>query len=192
MTRGAKRLLIIAGVFMGYDYLTRSPLDGMSQGVLTDLISGVTGLGMQLSSNGAAALQQREGYNSTVYQDTGGLLTCGTGHLLTPLDKLQYGLGVVVPDATCAAWFAQDCAHAAALVNRYVTVPLNQNQFDALTSMAFNLGGQLFVNSDGSTTMILGALNSGDYAGASAHIMDWVIPASITSRRQSEQAQFNS
>jgi GH24 family phage-related lysozyme (muramidase) len=194
MTKGAKRLLIIVGAFMAYDYATRSPLDGMSQGLLTDLISGVTGLGMNISQNGIAAIQQREGTSSSVYQDNALALnlTAGTGHLLTPLDKLSYSLGDTVPAAQIASWFNSDIAHAAALVNRYVTQPLTQNQFDALVSMAFNLGGQLFRNSDGSSTMILSALNSGDMAGAANHIMDWVIPASITDRRIGEQTQFES
>ena len=194
MTRGAKRLLIIGGVFLAYDYLNRSPLDGLSQGLFTNIYSSIGGLGMQLSAAGAAAIKSREAYKNIVYQDDAQArnLTAGIGHLLTPLEKILYSLGDTVPDAIIQGWFAADSAHAAALVNRYVTSPLNQNQFDALTSMAFNLGGQLFRNSDGSTTMILAALNSGDYAGASQHIMDWVIPASITARRQAEQDQFNS
>jgi lysozyme len=51
-------------------------------------------------------------------------------------------------------------------VNRLVTVPLNQNQFDALLSFNFNTGGLA-----GST--LLRKLNAGDYAGAAAQFALW-------------------
>jgi lysozyme len=60
------------------------------------------------------------------------------------------------------AWFAQDLeARGARWVRAYVTVPLTQNQFDALVSMAFNLSPKSFRN-------IATAVNAGDDPEAAA------------------------
>jgi lysozyme len=56
-----------------------------------------------------------------------------------------------------------------AAVNRYVAVPLNQNQFDALVDFAYNAGCQNF---RGST--LLKKLNTGDYSGAADEFKKWV------------------
>lgn len=52
------------------------------------------------------------------------------------------------------------------VVEKLVTVPLTQGQFDALVSFSYNTGGL-----GGST--LLKHLNSGDYARAASHFMDW-------------------
>lgn len=44
-------------------------------------------------------------------------------------------------------WLAQDVEEAESAVDRLVTVPLTQGQFDALVSFTFNLGGGNFANS---------------------------------------------
>jgi len=192
------RSWLIAGtVLLVYDYMQRSPLDGVSQGLFMDIwtrLQGVinTGANMLISQNGINQIMQREGNMDTVYADSAGNLTGGIGHLLTPLDKIKYSKGDIINSTQITNWFNNDIGHAENMVNNYVTGTLNQNQFDALVSMAFNLGGQLFRNNDGSETKILTALNNNDTQSASIHIMDWIYPAEIVGRRQSEQAQFNS
>lgn len=52
------------------------------------------------------------------------------------------------------------------VVERLVTVPLTQGQFDALVSFSYNTGGL-----SGST--LLKHLNAGDYARSASHFMDW-------------------
>lgn len=67
-----------------------------------------------------------------------------------------------------AQWLREDCAWAEREVNRLVTVPLNQNQFDALVSLVFNIGSGNFASST-----LLRKLNAGDYAGAANEFPRW-------------------
>ena len=64
--------------------------------------------------------------------------------------------------ATAEAWFAEDVeARGARWVRAYVTVPLTQNQFDALVSMAYNLSPKSFKR-------IADAVNAGEDPEAAA------------------------
>jgi len=54
-------------------------------------------------------------------------------------------------------------------VNEAVTVPLNQNQFDALVSLTYNIGSGAFEKST-----LVKKLNTGDYTGAANQYDVWV------------------
>ena len=183
-----RRMIYVAAAVMAFDYLTRSPNDGVTQGLWIDMTA--SGTGAKTSQAGIQAIQNREGYSPVVYSDNG-KPAAGYGHDLTPLECLQYKLGDVIPDAQIQAWLAADLGHAENIVNYYVSTPITQNQFDALVSMTYNLGGQLWRNPNGSQTHISAALDAGDLATASADIMQWDLPDSIIPRRESEQVQFN-
>ena len=71
-------------------------------------------------------------------------------------------------------------------VNNLVTVGLNQNQFDAMVSWVYNLGGG---NLKAST--LLKVLNAGDYEGVPAQMLRWnkaggKVLEGLTRRRQAE------
>ena len=76
-------------------------------------------------------------------------------------------------------------------VNKLVTVPINQNQFDALVSFTYNVGGVHLADST-----LLKMLNKGDYAGASEQFGRWAkaggktLPG-LVARRESEKELFN-
>ncbi len=64
-------------------------------------------------------------------------------------------------------WLKEDVAEALAAVLRLVTVPLTQNQFDALVSLTFNAGTAPLLKT-------LGALlNAGNYNGAAVQFKKW-------------------
>lgn len=76
-------------------------------------------------------------------------------------------------------------------VNKLVTVPITQNQFDALVSFTYNVGGVHLADST-----LLKMLNNGDYAGASEQFGRWAkaggktLPG-LVARRGSEKELFN-
>jgi lysozyme len=76
-------------------------------------------------------------------------------------------------------------------INDMVTTPLSQNQFDALVSWVYNLGGG---NLKAST--LLKVLNSGDFNGVPAQLMRWnkaggKVLEGLTRRRQAEADLFS-
>ena len=137
------------------------------------------------SPNGFQLTENFEGCSLQAYQDVAGVWTNGYGN--------THG---VVPGTTITLQQAQnDLASniegAEYVVNRVVTVPLNQNQFDALVDFVFNLGSANFQSST-----LLRLLNAGNFAGAANEFPKWnhaggVVVAGLTRRRLAEQALFN-
>ena len=86
-------------------------------------------------------------------------------------------------------------------MQKYIKVPLTQNQHDALVSFFYNVGSQGFYNIDKKTgkpttqTQILQKLNRGDYLGAANEFDNWrkgggrVLQA-LVDRRANEKALF--
>jgi len=80
-----------------------------------------------------------------------------------------------------------DARKSVNIINRLVTTPLNQNQFDALTSYVFNTGSL-------NGTRLLWNLNIGNFSGAASE-MDIITSGGIVVngliiRRQNEQNLF--
>jgi lysozyme len=92
----------------------------------------------------------------------------------------------VIDEATAEKRLQDYIDQAATDIQGLVTVPLSQNQLDALISFQYNTGGLA-----GST--LLAKLNQGDYAGAAAEFEAWVhadgevLPGLVTRRRQEKQ-----
>lgn len=127
---------------------------------------------MQISDKGKANIARWEGRRNAAYRDKGGRWTIGVGHLIVPGDGL--GPNSTISDPTIDAIFVNDLNEAENIVKRYVTVPLTQGQFDALTDFTFQFGDALGHASDGNPSTLLNLLNAGDYAGAAAQFKRWV------------------
>lgn len=138
--------------------------------------------------------------NLDPYMDLAGFWTIGWGHLITYQGRRLQGLadgaqahalypgGITMPEAETL--FQADVLNACRDVEHDVGVPLNDNQFSALVSFTFNLGGANFA---GST--LLRQLNAGNYAGAALEFPKWnrsegAVVAGLTRRRFAEQALF--
>ena len=111
-----------------------------------------------LSAAGAAFIAAHEGFRGQIYNDDAGNPTIGFGHLIRPGEDFSGGLTY----AQGQALLQQDAQGIANYVSKHVTVPVTQNQFDALVSYTFSTGN--LTSSQGQK--ILGPLNQGDYQGA--------------------------
>lgn len=132
-----------------------------------------------------AFLKQYERFRPTAYKPLqSDKWTCGWGH--TGPDVTS---ATVCTQAQAQDWLEQDVAAAVADVLRLVTVPLNQNQFDALVSLRFNAGVAPLLKTLGSL------LNAGNYTGAAGQFKRWDWSAGVEipgleARRVAEAAHF--
>lgn len=101
---------------------------------------------VNISQDGIEALYRRECSNGqpalTAYNDGSGNLTIGCGHAgpdVTP--------GMTITREQADALFRKDIAPCEEAINETITVPLRQNQFDALCSFTFNVGVGAFEKS---------------------------------------------
>jgi len=132
---------------------------------------------MKMSSNGKHLLAKWEGVEKKVYKDSAGLDTIGVGHLITKSElasksinlngeEVAYANGL--NDQQIMDLLEKDLVRFNEAVEKYVTVTLNQNQFDALVSFSFNVGVGNFKSST-----LLKILNKGDYDGVPAQFRRW-------------------
>ncbi|MGN6142255.1 MAG: glycoside hydrolase family protein [Mesorhizobium sp.] len=152
-----------------------------------------TAAARKTSPAGRSAITQREGCVLTAYTDSAGVLTIGVGHT-SAAGAPKVSKGMKITAAQADEILSRDLAAVEATVSRSVKVPLNQNEFDALVSLVFNIGGGAF---KGST--LLRKLNAGDRAGAANQFTAWnkatvkgkkVALPGLTVRREAERRQF--
>ena len=142
---------------------------------------------MNLSKQGIRFIKLGwERFSAVPYDDNGGrpggFMTIGWGHKIRQGESFPRPITVAQADGI----FFVDVSNAVRTVNRVVTVPLTQFQFDALVSLCFNIGQGRFM---GSTLLKL--LNARDYAGAADQFPLWrksegeILPGLI--RRRAEE-----
>ena len=124
-----------------------------------------------------------EGKRNKAYKDTRGLWTIGVGHLIKPDE--QHLIETVLTDDEVHTLLKHDLSWCDEAIGSSVRVPLNQNQYDALYSLCFNIGANGFKNSS-----VVKKLNAGDYAGAADAFLLWNKPAVLEPRRKKERALF--
>ena len=143
---------------------------------------------MRMSAKGLARLSAEEGLRLKPYEDSAGHATIGVGHLIhhgpvTAADNTRFA---GFTRAAALALLARDVRARELFVDDVVKVALNQNEFDALVSLVFNIGTGAF---KGST--VLRRLNAGNRRGAADAILMWTVGGpGLPDRRKRERALF--
>jgi lysozyme len=146
---------------------------------------------MKLSDSGLRLIKGFEGYHRRLpngdciaYKCPAGVWTLGYGCT----EGIREGMVWTQEQAENA--LRHEIAKFEAAVMRLVTVPINQNQYDALVSFAYNCGEGALARST-----LLKRLNAGDYEGAARCFAQWnkgggrVLPGLVT-RRAREASLF--
>ena len=139
---------------------------------------------MEFSDNGLAKTKEFEGLRLNAYRDIGGVWTIGYGHTGNVIP------GMTITQAEADDLLRKDVHWAVDCVNRAVTVPVSQNQFDALVDFTFNIGCGAFRNST-----LLRRLNAKNYAEAAEEFTRWkfvqgVEVAGLLRRREADKKLF--
>ena len=130
-------------------------------------------------------LEAQERFRPTAYKPTPrDVWTIGYGHT----EDVQ--TGDTCDLAQAKAWLQQDATTAVRAVNQHVTVPLSQQQFDALCSLVFNIGAGNFEEST-----LLHHLNDHHYEAAASEFLRWdhqggAVLAGLRDRRKAERDHF--
>lgn len=147
---------------------------------------------MRVSDKGLLEIAEHEGIVPAPYKDSVGVWTFGIGHTAlsgNPPDPQEMGSAMPKTDAELRARilraieiFRVDIRSFEARVNRFITVPLEQHEFDALVSFDFNTGGL-------HRAKLTTAINRGE-PDAARHFMGWLRPPEIRKRRTAEMNLF--
>lgn len=119
---------------------------------------------MKVDQSGLDFIARWEGVVLHVYKDVVGIPTIGVGHVLLPGESFPNG----ITKEQALAILAKDVAKCERAIVQYVTVEINQNQFNALASFTFNCGTGALQRST-----VLRKLNGGDYQGAADALLMW-------------------
>ena len=139
---------------------------------------------MKVSGKGLALIKEFEGCKLTAYKDSVGVWTIGYGHTRSARQ------GMVITQAQADELLALDVAAHAAGVYKALQVKLEQHQFDAVVSLAFNVGVSAVRNST-----LMKMTNRGDVKPAAAQFDRWnkaggKVLAGLTRRRAAERKMY--
>jgi len=142
---------------------------------------------MKTTATGRALIEAREGVRLKAYRDAVGIWTIGVGHT-SAAGPPSVVAGLSITPAQASDILAQDLAQFEHAVEAAVNMPLADHEFDALVSLAFNIGAQAF-----SRSTLVRRLNAGDRAGAAEAFLMWANAGGkplLLARRKAERKQF--
>src|SRR5215212_3130770 len=144
---------------------------------------------MKVNDKGFALICEFEGCRTEAYQDPVGVWTIGYGHT-SAAGPPCVGPGVTVTRAEATGILMRDLETLSAGVKLAITAPLNDYQFSALVSFAFNVGLGNFRSST-----VLRSVNACRFDRVPADLALWVkaggkVLPGLIRRRAAEAALF--
>lgn len=148
---------------------------------------------MQVNKATIDLIKEFEGFSAKAYPDpaTGGEpITIGYGTTARAGVGVKPYLGMVITQDDAERYLQLAVQKFAAQVEAMIRVPVSENQFGAIVSLAYNIGTGAF-----SSSTLLKRLNAGDYAGAADAILMWdkaggKVMKGLQRRRKAERALF--
>jgi type VI secretion system secreted protein VgrG len=156
--------------------------------------------GLKINAEGLKLVRKSEGFYSKPYLDPVKIPTIGYGTIQYPNGRAVTMKDPPITEAQAEEYLRHEVKEKEAAVRKMVKVPLNENQFSALTSFAYNGGTGALQDST-----LLKKLNAGDYDGAAGEFGKWnkgtvknpktgkkerVVLKGLTTRRAAERKLF--
>ena len=175
--------------------LTQKQVDAANQVIATatdSTVADMLGIAidqMAVSLFGVDLICDFEGKRLVAYDDGVGVWTIGFGTTVYP-SGVKVKKGDTCTEAQAKSYMAHDLKKFEQAVNGAVNIPLNQNQFDALVSLAYNIGTGAFNKST-----LVKKLNAGDISGAADQFDVWINAGGkrmqgLVNRRSKEKLLF--
>ena len=145
---------------------------------------------MKISSRGLELIKDFEGFSSTSYLDVVNIPTIGWGNTYYENGtKVKLGDQISKTDALKLLEVVANRDFADKIFPS-IKVKVTQSQFDAMVSLAYNIGVGAFLKST-----LLKKVNAGDFAGASEEFLRWNKAngkevLGLTRRREREKQLF--
>ena len=135
-------------------------------------------------------IKEFEGLRLTAYRDAVGVWTIGYGTTAAAGLGITPKAGMTITEAEAEALLLKGLEKFAGSIRPKITAPINDNEFGAFLSLAYNIGPGAFAKSSA-----LRKFNAGDKAGAANAILRWnkaggKVLAGLTRRRKAERELF--
>lgn len=139
----------------------------------------------KISDQGLELVKHFEGWYPVAYKCPAGVWTIGYGHTKTARP------GMRITEKQGDDLLRMDMEESEGFVNRFVKVPLSQNEFDALVAFTFNVGGGALQKST-----LLSLLNQSNYSAVPAQLDRWnkaggKVLTGLVRRRRAEGKLFS-
>lgn len=144
---------------------------------------------MEVNASGMALIESFEGCRTEAYLDCAGIWTIGYGHT-SSAGPPSVKSGMTISKQEALAILETDVGSFSKGVEACLRVPLNDNQFSALVSFAYNVGLSEFRRSS-----VLRAVNAGEFQVVPACMAMWIkaggkVVPGLIARRAAEAALF--
>ena len=145
---------------------------------------------LSLSGKGELFIKDYEGKRLSYYEDHLGYCTVGWGHLTggkTSCASQGIVIGKAITEQEAQSLFDKDKVKHERIVKASITAPLYQHEFDALCSLAFNIGSLAI-----KAPTLCRKINAADYAGGAHEFLDITNggTSGLVKRRKQENAMF--
>lgn len=135
-------------------------------------------------------IKEFEGFRAKAYLDPVGICTIGYGTTAAAGVGIKPALGMTITEAQAHGYLMAAVDKFAAQIAPKITKPINENEFGAFVSLAYNIGPPAFAKSSA-----LRKFNAGDKQGAANSILLWnkaggKVMRGLVRRREAERALF--
>ncbi len=145
---------------------------------------------MKTNKAGIEIIKHFEGYSSTVYADPIGIPTIGYGSIWDVNGKRLTMDHPPISEEVGEQLLKRELKHVERAIRHLIRVPLTENQFSAISSLAYNIGTSRL-----SSSTLRAKINREDYQGAADEFPKWrraggVILKGLVRRRAAERELF--